>query len=509
MSQGLPYLSLMVWAPLAGALLIMACPSAWVRGIQRIALFFAGLPLVLAASLYSRSLLQPQDGFRWVEDLVWFEPLNIHYKLGADGLSLPMLLLSGIVCLTAAWISLGIDHRHREYFALALTAMTGVLGVFATMDLFFLILFYEMASIPMFFLVGIWGSDKSGDGRPIHREQAAMKLLIYLQLGGGLVLLGILALVMLASQQIGGLTFDIEVLRGVELTQQAQAMLFFVFLIGFGIEAGLVPFHTWLPDGHSSAPTALSMLLAGVLLKMGGYGIIRVGVELCPDGVAPWVPMMAMMGTLNVLYGGLCALRQSDIKVMIAYSSVSHMGMVFLGLSALQAPGAAALLGLTGATFQMFSHGILTALLFALAGLVYSITHTRNLKTWGGLASKMPFLASFFALGAMGSLGLPGMTGFVAELMVFLGAWQAHPGLTILAICGLIITTTYMVRALSFGFFGPLNPRLHHLRDAEPSERFPLLILSMTALLAGFFPVLITQVTNPTLQEIVNRVQSV
>ncbi|GMU51196.1 MAG: NADH dehydrogenase subunit M [Candidatus Xenobia bacterium] len=503
-----PVLSLMVWAPLLGAILILGSPACWVKGIQRLGVVFASLPLLLALPMYVNFWQAPATGYRWVEDVLWFAPLNIHYKLGVDGLSMPMLLLSGIVCCTAAFISLQIDFRHREYFALALTAMTGVLGVFATTDLFFLILFYELASIPMFFLVGIWGSDKSGDGKPIHRRQAAMKLLVYLQLGGGLVLIGILGLYFLSAQYSPNQTFsfDLEVLRQIPLPIEAQKILFLIFFIGFGIEAGLVPFHTWLPEGHSSAPTALSMLLAGVLLKMGGYGIVRLGFDLCPQAVADWMPIFAAVAVVNVLYGGLCALRQSDIKVMIAYSSVSHMGMVFLGLAAMTGESRSALFGLTGAVFQMFSHGIITALLFALAGTVYHITHSRNLKQWGGLAARMPFLATLFAVGAMGSLGLPGMTGFAAELMVFLGSWPARPGLTALAICGLVITTTYMLRSLGYGFFGPLNPRLIGVRDALWWERLPLMLLALTTLAFGFYPVLLTAVTSPTLQDLVNRV---
>lgn len=504
----LPLLSFAVWAPLLGAIVILACPPCWVKGIQRVGIFFASLPLAIAIALYSQFWQAPGAGYRWVEDLVWFAPLNIHYKLGVDGLSMPMLLLSGIVCCTAAFISLQIDFRHREYWALALTAMTGVIGVFATTDLFFLILFYEMASIPMFFLVGIWGSDKSGDGKPIHRQQAAMKLLIYLQLGGGLVLLGILGLYFVAHQASPAhlYTFDLELLRQIELPVGAQQVLFLIFFLGFGIEAGLVPFHTWLPEGHSSAPTALSMMLAGVLLKMGGYGIIRLGFDLCPQAVDAWMPFFAFIAVVNVLHGGLCALRQSDIKVMIAYSSVSHMGMVFLGLATMTGEPQNAILGLSGAVFQMFSHGVITALLFALAGTVYHITHSRNLKQWGGLASRMPFFATMFGLAALGSLGLPGMTGFVSELMVFLGSWPERPTLTALAICGLVITTTYLIRALGYGFCGPLNPRLINARDAYWYERLPMMLLALTTLSFGFFPVLLTQVITPTLQELVSRV---
>lgn len=494
-------LSVFLWLPLVMALIIMALPTSNPKVYRYLANASGVAMLALAGYITVTGAHQlpglAEGGFLFVTDIPWLTDLGISYKIGVDGLSLPMVLLSGLISCSSLLLSHRVKSRPKEFYALALVAICGVIGTFVTIDLFFFILFYEMASIPMFFLVGIWGSDKSGDGRRITRNGAATKLLIYLQLGGGFVLLGLFGLYF-----FGGVnSFDLIQLREVNYAPGLQKFLFAFLFIGFGIESGLFPLHTWLPDGHSCAPTPLSMLLAGVLLKMGGYGILRFAFDLLPLGARSLMPAFAVLGLINLIYGGLCALRQTDIKVMIAYSSVSHMGMVFLGLACINSPSTeGALYGLTGAIFQMFSHGVITALLFGVAGTIYEVTHARDFRQWGGIAAQAPKFAVFFIVGALASLGLPGFTGFASELSVFLGLFQTNRVLCVLAIFGLILTTTYLLRSVQYGFYGPLNPKLLKMRDADFTETFVFSMLALTSLAFGVYPDPLVNLFQSTVQ---------
>jgi len=499
-------LSAFLWLPLIAALLIILLPGS-ARQYRTIAVTAGVGLLVLAAYIVTEGATQlaslSDGGFLFLEDRPWVTDLGISYKLGVDGLSLPMVLLSGIIACSSLMLSHNIKTRQREFYALSLVAICGVIGTFLALDMFFFILFYEMASIPMFFLVGIWGSDKSGDGRRITRNGAATKLLIYLQLGGAMVLLGLLGLYFLAAA--GGVnSFDVVDLREVNYSLGWQRILFAFLFIGFGIESGLFPLHTWLPDGHSCAPTPLSMLLAGVLLKMGGYGILRFGFEVLPEGARDLMPVFAILGLINLVHGALCALRQTDIKVMIAYSSVSHMGMVFLGLACINSPTEeGAMYGLTGAIFQMFSHGVITALLFGVAGTIYEVTHARDFRQWGGIAARAPRFAVFFIVGALASLGLPGFTGFASELSVFLGLFQTNRTLCAIAIFALILTTTYLLRAVQYGFYGPLNPKLLKMRDADRTETMVFAGLALTTLVFGCHPDILVSLFQVSVETLV------
>ncbi len=496
-------LSLLLWLPMLATLLIISLPANKPRLYRGIAVLTGLIVLALSAALtwLGAPMLAttPAGGFLFKESLTWIPSLGITYKLGVDGLSLVMMLLTGIISASVLLMSHRVTHREKEFYALTLVAICGSMGTFLTLDLFFFILFYELASIPMFFLVGIWGSDKSGSGRQITRNSAATKLLVYLQAGGGLVLLGLMGTYYAAGLN----SFDLEVLRSAQFSTNWQLGLFALLFIGFGIESGLFPFHTWLPDGHSCAPTPLSMLLAGVLLKMGGYGILRFAFDLFPMAAHELMPYFAVLGLINLIYGGLCALRQTDIKVMIAYSSVSHMGMVYLGLACVNSPTeSGALFGFTGAMFQMFSHGIITALLFGVAGTVYEATHARDFRKWGGLAARTPKFAVFFVMAALASLGLPGFTGFPSELSVFLGLYQTDRTLCIIAIFGLILTTTYLLRSVQFGFFGPLNPQLVDTRDADKTEMVVFSGLALTTLAFGLYPQPLVAIFQTALQNL-------
>jgi len=478
----IPLLLLLILIPLGGALVVLLLPRG--RAVKLTALLAASFSFVLSAAvfwLYNPYLEGANPASFWFEErLPWFPSWGISWHLGVDGLNSPLLLLSGILALAAILASSHIRTDEKKYFALILLVLAGSFGLFLSLDLFFFLLFYELASVPMYFLIGIWGSNRDDPLHPVRKEDSAMKLMLYLQLGGGLILLGILAINVLS----GARTFDLAALMqaGAALPLLQQKILFLLFFVGFGIEAGIFPFHTWLPDGHSAAPTAVSMLLAGLLLKMGAYGIMRVGMGVLPQGAAWALKFLAVVAVVNILYGALCSMAQKDLKYLIAYSSISHMGFVLLGLACLNPTG------ISGALFQMVSHGVITALLFCGAGLVYEKAHTRNLESLGGLAVRMPFLAALMTAGGLAALGLPGMSGFVAEFLVFVGAFESFPILAALSILSLLLAAIYILRAVQKIFFGPLKPEYEALSDLAGIEKWPLALLLLSILLFGLHP---------------------
>jgi NADH-quinone oxidoreductase subunit M len=491
----------MLLLPMIGALMVALTPKereSTMRLIAGVTTFFA---MNVSLHIYRSFLELPAASraeFQFVERMDWIKPLGIQYLVGVDGLNAPMILLAGILGFAVSLVSCNIKTRVKEYYVLLLASITGVFGIFMSLDLFFFILFYEMASVPVYFLVGMWGSTPKTGAR-MSLQTAATKLLIYLQLGGGLAFLGIIGLYFAVQPHTFDLTKIIPTLAQTPLPHTVQMWLFPLIFLGFAVEAGFFPFHTWLPDGHSSAPTALSMLLAGVLLKMGSYGALRLGVALMPAGAAAWMPILLPFAVANVLYGALAALKQVDIKYFIAFSSVSHMGIVILGLGSNNA------MGLQGAVYQMFSHGIVTALMFALAGYLYEKTHTRNMTEMGGLAFKMPYLAAAMVMAGMASLGLPGMSGFAAELMVFIGVYNNEPTrlLGTLSILGLVITATYILRALQKMLFGPLNKHYHAIGDLVGIEYAPVALLSATMIIFGFWPRLLIDAMSPGIDALV------
>jgi NADH-quinone oxidoreductase subunit M len=504
-------LSLILLMPFAALVLVMLTPRGADNAVRWIATFFMGIAMLLSIDVFVQFYhLAPdlRSHFQFVEWLPWFPDVGINYKVGIDGLNAPMLLLSGILAFAASLVSFNIKERVKEYYALALASIAGVFGIFMSLDLFFFILFYEMASVPMYFLLGIWGTVPKSGPRKVSIEYAATKLILYLQLGGGLAFFGILALYY--NVDVTGLvpgnpalrhTFDLSIIMSalakVHLARSVQLWLFPLMFIGFAIEGGFFPFHTWLPDGHSSAPTALSMLLAGVLLKMGSYGVLRLAIAPMGEGAVAYMPFFMALAVVNVIYGALCALRQVDIKYLIAYSSVSHMGVVFLGLGTLMM-GTDDPMGLEGAVFQMFSHGIVTAMLFGLAGYVYEKTHTRNIEELGGLAFKMPFLAATFTMAGLASLGLPGLSGFVAEMLVFFGLYRQHPQMAIFTMLALVITATYILRCVQKIFFGPMSEKYDHVTDAHGVEMWGPIVLGLTSLVVGIWPQILLNAMHPS-----------
>jgi NADH-quinone oxidoreductase subunit M len=468
-----------IFIPLLGALVIALLPRGNDWLVRRTAALFTALAFVVSLVLWA-AYNPDATGIQLSQRAVWIPAVNIQYFVGVDGLSLPLVILTTLLtflCVLASW---RIELRTKEYFAFLLTLETGVLGVFSSLDLFLFFLFWEVELIPMYLLIGIWGGPK--------REYAAIKFVIYTLSGSALMLVGFLALYFNSPPPH---TFDMIALGGLTWAPLFQQIVFLFVFIGFAIKLPVWPFHTWLPHAHVEAPTAVSVLLAGVLLKMGGYGMLRISFGILPEGATYWAPLIAVLAVVNVIYGALVVLAQRDLKAVVAYSSVSQMGYVMLGLSGLT------VLSLSGASIQLFSHGLISGLLFLLVGSVYEKTHTRQIAEMGGLAPRQPILAAIFTMAGLATLGLPGMSGFIAEFVTFLGAFQTLPIITAICIFGIVLSAGYMLWTVRRIFFGPLMPQYLGLGDAHGIELVPLFALVAGILLIGIFPSILTSVIEP------------
>ena len=491
-------LFLTILFPFVGGVLLAFFPPQRGREIKLFSIFVAAGTLILSIVIFS--LYDYKDGgYQFTQSFTWLEePMNISFSMGLDGISAPMVLLTGIVMFAAILVSWNVEHRPRDFFVLLMMLTAGVYGVFVTRDLFFLFFFYELAVLPMYLLIGVWGSTTDFGAFLRTKEYGAMKLVLYLVAGSVLVWVAILA-VYWAASQAGTPTFSLEELQGVDFNESFkhfQTLFFVFFMVGFGILAGLWPFHTWSPDGHVAAPTAVSMLHAGVLMKLGAYGIIRVGMVLLPEGADNLMPVLIALGTVNVLYGAVSALSQQDLKYVVGYSSVSHMGYVLMGIATLHP------LGVAGAVLQMFSHGIMTALFFALVGVIYDRAHVRDIRVLEGLSKRMGFTASFFAVAGLASLGLPGLSGFVAEFLVFTGVFKTYLPLAVLAVIGAAITAVYILRLLAKTFFGPISPQWEHLTDASRIEIGATGMLAFVLLFVGVWPTPLMDVINAGVRDL-------
>jgi NADH-quinone oxidoreductase subunit M len=458
------------------------------------------LTAIAGAAIAITAFLQHRTGEIFtITRVPWIPTLGIEYHLAADGISLTLVLLTGIVAITGILFSWNIEHRTREFFAFYLLLIGSVYGVFLSFDLFLLFVFYEIVIIPKYFLIAIWGSTR--------KEYGAMKLALYSFVGSAMVLVGLIATYVASGLHTLSLP---ELVANAHFSPHFQMWAFPLVFVGFAILAGLWPFHTWAPTGHVAAPTAASMLLAGVVMKLGAYGCLRVAMTLFPLGLAPWShhflglaswrEVFALLAVIGIVYGAMVALVQSDFKFVIGYSSVSHMGFILLGLMTLNQ------IGISGAVIQMFSHGILAGLLFAVVGrMVYDRTHTRDLATLGpmNLNKAIPFAAATFVVAGMAGMGLPGFSGFVAELMILIGAWRAFP---ILALCvgfGIIIGIVYVWRAMQKAFFAGDDATLATPHDPCPPislpERLGATILICTSVAIGLYPQMLLKVITPAL----------
>jgi NADH-quinone oxidoreductase subunit M len=451
----------------------------------------AAVPLLLSIWLYF-AYDRAAAGFQFGQSLPLVPSFGIRYNLAIDGMGLVLVLLTAIILFAGVFASWTVTTRGQEFYALLLLLVTGVFGVFVSIDLFVFFLFYEIAVLPMYLLIGIWGS--SGEVRPQGifgwafkrtgvgtKEYAAMKLTLYLLLGSAFILVGILALYTAA----GSRSFSFLDLQQATFSPRLQSWVFLAFYVGFGILAGIWPLHTWSPDGHASAPTAVSMLHAGVLMKLGAYGVVRLGMGLLPDGAQELAWLVGGIACINVVYGALSAMAQTDLKYVIAYSSVSHMGLVMLGAATLTEPG------LNGAVFQMFAHGVMTGLFFALVGLVYEKSHSREIGKMGGFGRVMPGIATAFTVAGLSSLGLPATSGFVAEILTFMGAWRsAHPWWLVPAVAGTFFTAVYVLRVTKQIFWGEPSPHFDHLSDARGPEWVALVLLTGVIVVFGMMPAL-------------------
>ncbi len=436
--NGFPILSMMLLAPLVFGVAILLLPAGNKTTPRWLALAGSGLLFGLSIIVYF-AFNKQVPGYQFVESIPWLPALGISFHVGVDGMSAPLVLLTGLVVLSGVVVSWKVEDRPREFFAYLLFLAVSVAGVFTSLDAFQLFFFLEIAVFPKYLMIVMWGW-------PQKKEYGGMKLTLYLFLGSMLALAGILAVV--GTSGIG--SFDLLQLEKVNFDPSFQKIWFPFIFIGFAILGGLFPFYNWAPDGHVAAPTAVSMLLAGVEMKVGAFAALRIGILLLPDGAKFWAPLVIILATINIVYGAFLALVQTDFKYIIGFSSVSHMGFVLLGFAALNREG------LLGAGMQMFSHGVMTALFFAVVGMVYDRTHTRDLAKLGGMAKKLPVAALGFIIAGLVSMGMPGFSGFVAEFPIFMGTWQAAPVAAIVAVIGVVITAAYILRTIGKVFFGNL-----------------------------------------------------
>jgi NADH-quinone oxidoreductase subunit M len=480
-----PVLSVIVFTPIIAAIIILLIPSDRKTETRVAALAAATFALGLSVWVYFSYDVQA-SGYQFVEKYAWLPQFGISYFVGVDGMSAPLVLLAGLVMFTGVLISWGLDDRPREFFAFLFILATGVFGVFVALDLFMLFFFYEIAVFPMYLLIAIWGWK-------VTREYAAMKLTLYLFIGSVIALVG--ALGMYYASGLG--TFDMIALEGAGFSVAFQKIVFPFVFFGFAILGGIFPFHNWSPDGHVAAPTAVSMFHAGVLMKLGAFAALRVGIMLLPEGAKFHMSWIIILTLVNVVYGAFIAFVQTDFKYVIGFSSVSHMGLVLMGFATLTSDG------LLGAGVQMFSHGIMTALFFAVVGMVYDQTHTREIPKLGGVRLVMPVVTIAFIVGGLVSMGMPGFSGFVAEFPIFMGLWDSYPWIAWVAVISIVITAAYIIRIIGKVFFGKIPEEFKgHLHDVRVLDKVALVLLSAILIIVGIYPTIMVPMVQSGVENV-------
>src|SRR5579883_2919342 len=476
-------LTIITFVPIVGMVLILLCPKDQHNLIRWIAAAAAFAQILIAIYLYA-NFDTTTTAIQFAEKYPWVPSYHINYFLGVDGISISMVLLTAIICFISVFASFGIEKGVKGYLALLLLLDTGMMGVFAALDFFLFYIFWEVMLLPMYFLIGIWGGPR--------REYAAIKFFLYTLLGSVLILLAMLGLYYYGAQS----TFDMTVLasNASHYSTTFQRIVWIALFIGFAIKIPAFPFHTWLPDAHVEAPTAISVILAGVLLKMGTYGILRVNFGILPAASheLAWIAL-GVIGTINIVYGALCAMAQTDYKKLIAYSSVSHMGYVMLGIAGFTAAG------INGAVLQMFNHGTITAMLFLLVGVIYDRAHHREINGFGGLASIVPLYTGVTGFAFFAAMGLPGLSAFISEVLVLLGAWRAYPALTVVAASAVILTAGYLLWTLQRMYLGQPNPKYAGLAEINGRELFTLVPLAVIVLILGVYPHALLSLLNTSL----------